>query len=111
MTYSGARGRALKDMAKALSFFTVGPSRDRHRVLYTLAGRLASLPGEGALTSFRSGDSLWYQRDFHFAPAYLQLARTDFRARISPVDFCPRCGFEPAPKSIAGSRGRPKGRF
>ncbi len=95
MTWAGARGDTEAQMARALHFDT------NQAMLHSGFGALQSglnAVQEKKKVALNIANALWAQQDHPFLPAFLDLARRDYAARVQQVDF--RTGAEPARKDI-----------
>lgn len=84
MTYAGARGQTESEMAKTLHFSP--PQGDLHAAFSTLAAQLDEVQGKGRV-ALTVANSLWCQQSYHFADAFLNLTRRQYRAETRLVDF------------------------
>lgn len=84
MVYAGARGATERELASTLHFNL--PQTDLDPAFAQLAARLKSLQHWHHL-SLLPANSLWYQRDHSFTPAFMNLVHTHYQGEERPVDF------------------------
>lgn len=84
MTYAGARGESQKQIAEALRFPS-DPAR-LHPAFGRLDALLREAQKEGGV-EIRTANALWAQKDFAFLPAFCDLAKVQYGAMVSQVDF------------------------
>jgi serine protease inhibitor len=83
MTYNGADGATATAFEHTLRLS--GLTRDEINASYR--GLIDMLRALDPTTTFRIANSIWYRRDYVFAPAFLQTNRTYFDAEVRGLDF------------------------
>lgn len=84
MTYAGARGQTESEMAKVLHF---DPGQTNvHSDFRTLTDRINDLQRFNRI-KIVAANSLWYQHDYRFLDAFMNLVQQDYHAEARPVDF------------------------
>ena len=84
MTYAGARGETASEMAKVLGF---GSQNEKvHAAAQSLAGKLSRTLNVGR-QEFRSRNSLWLNEQTPFVDDFLRIARSNYDAQVTQVDF------------------------
>jgi serpin B len=84
MTYCGARGQTAQEMATTLHFDHA--QAEVPAAFSALEQHLAAIGKEGKVTLY-TANSLWYQKDYHFLPEFLETGRKAFGAEITGVNF------------------------
>jgi serpin B len=107
MVYAGARGHSEREIAAAMRFNL--PQDNLHAAFGELAARMNNVQHWDHL-ALRDANSLWFQRDYSFTPAFMNLVRTNYHADARPVDF--RSGAQSAGREMsAWIRQRTGGRL
>jgi serine protease inhibitor len=84
MTYAGARGQTESEMAKVLHF---KPAQANLPAAFgALGARMNQIQRWNRIT-LTTANSLWYQKDYRFTDAFLNLVRKYYGAEAHPVDF------------------------
>jgi serpin B len=84
LTYAGARNKTAEEMAKTLHF-----TLDNDRLHPAFGAIMKDLNGDGKDRPFQllTANALWVQKDFKFLDDFLKLAKTNYDAAATPVDF------------------------
>lgn len=84
MVYGGARGNTAQQIEAVFRFPKTG--RALHEGMAVLVDSIEAA-GKTGNVKLRTANGLWPQEGYPFLEEYLSLARKQYRARISPVDF------------------------
>jgi serpin B len=96
LTYAGARGNTVKEMAAALHFSL--NQTELHAAFGKLEDQLKKAERNGIRLSV--ANALWPQKDYPFLEDFLSLAKKHYGVLITPLDY--RTAREPARETING---------
>ncbi len=85
LVYAGARGETAAEMEKVLHFGLKDAAL--HKAFAALTKELNARTGAEGAIDLAVANSVWIAKAYPVLPAYLQLAQTDYAARIASVDF------------------------